>query len=114
MFRGKRGVLHNNSFKVVPSSELDKDFLFIWLQNPIFKSKIMGLALKAAQPDITHAIFKIQGISIPPLPEQKTIVKKLDALSGETKKLEAIFRRKIADLDELKKSVLKQAFAGEL
>jgi len=114
VFRGKRGVLHNNSFKIVPSSELDKDYFFIWLQNPIFKSKIMNLALRAAQPDITHAIFKIQEISIPSLEEQKAIVKKLDALAGETKKLEAIFRRKIADLDELKKSILKQAFAGEL
>ena len=94
VFRGKRGVLHNNSFKVVPSSELDKDFLFIWLQNPIFKSKIMGLALKAAQPDITHAIFKIQGISIPPLPEQKTIVKKLDALSGRRRNLRRFFAEK--------------------
>jgi hypothetical protein len=31
----------------------------------------MGLALKEAQPDITHAIFKIQEISIPSIKEQK-------------------------------------------
>lgn len=53
-------------------------------------------------------------VAFPPASDQKIIVKKLDALSGETKKLEAIFRRKIADLDELKKSVLKKAFSGEL
>lgn len=46
--------------------------------------------------------------------EQKAIVKKLDALAGETKKLEAIYKQKLADLDELKKSVLKKAFNGEL
>ncbi len=46
--------------------------------------------------------------------EQKSIVKKLDALSAETKKLEAIYKQKLADLEELKKSVLKKAFAGEL
>ena len=63
VFRGKRGVLHNNSFKVVPNKKLSNDFLFIWLQNPAFKNKIMGLAMKAAQPDITHAIFKIQEIN---------------------------------------------------
>jgi type I restriction enzyme S subunit len=114
VFRGKRGVLHNNSFKVVPNKELDKDFLFIWLQNPIFKSKIMELALKAAQPDITHAIFKVQEIAIPPLKTQQSIVKKLDTLQVETKKLEAIYQQKINDLEELKKSVLQKAFAGEL
>lgn len=53
-------------------------------------------------------------ISLPPLPEQRSIVAKLDALSAETKKLEAIYRQKLADLDELKKSILQKAFAGEL
>jgi len=53
-------------------------------------------------------------IPLPPLPEQLSIVAKLDALSAETKKLEAIYRKKLADLDELKKSVLKKAFDGEL
>ena len=113
VFRGKRGVLHNNSFKVVPNSELNKDFFFIWLQNPIFKSKIMELALRAAQPDITHAIFKVQEIAIPSLVEQKTIIQKLDVLSKNTKKLEDKYQKKIDDLEELKKSILQKAFAGE-
>jgi len=114
VFRGRRGVLHNNSFKIVPNSILSKDYLFIWLQNPIFKSKIFDLAYKAAQPDISHAIFKIQEIAIPPLTEQKTIVAKLDSLSIETKRLEAIYQQKLLDLEELKKSVLQKAFNGEL
>lgn len=46
--------------------------------------------------------------------EQKSIVAKLDALSTETKKLETIYKQKLADLEELKKSALKKAFAGEL
>jgi len=48
------------------------------------------------------------------LTEQKSIVAKLDALSTKTKKLEAIYQQKLADLKELKKSVLKRAFSGEL
>jgi type I restriction enzyme S subunit len=46
--------------------------------------------------------------------EQKKIVAKLDALSAETKKLEAIYQKKLEDLEELKKSVLQKAFNGEL
>ena len=46
--------------------------------------------------------------------EQYVVVVKLDALSAETQKLEAIYKQKLADLEELKKSVLKKAFAGEL
>lgn len=56
--------------------------------------------------------FKIYNLS--PLKEQQSIVKKLDALSAETKKLEAIYQQKINNLDELKKSILQKAFSGEL
>ncbi|WP_421812470.1 restriction endonuclease subunit S [Flagellimonas sp.] len=113
VFRGRKGVLHNNSFKVIPNSKLDKDYLFIWLQNPIFKSKILHLALRAAQPDITHKIFKIQEISFPSIEEQKSMVEQLDALRSETEKLEAVYKKKMDDLEELKKSILQKAFAGE-
>jgi len=46
--------------------------------------------------------------------DQQTIVQKLDTLSAETKKLEAIYQQKINDLEELKKSILQKAFNGEL
>lgn len=48
------------------------------------------------------------------LKEQQTIVRQLDALRAETQKLEAVYQQKIADLEELKKSILQKAFAGEL
>lgn len=75
-----------------------------------FKGKSVGAGTKF----LKIGMIQDLQITLPSLGEQKEIVKKLDALSGETKKLEAILRRKIADLDELKKSVLEQAFAGEL
>ena len=39
---------------------------------------------------------------------------KMDRLTSETKKLESIYQKKIADLEELKKSLLQKAFNGEL
>ncbi|HEY8688656.1 MAG TPA: restriction endonuclease subunit S [Chitinophagaceae bacterium] len=56
--------------------------------------------------------FKIYNLS--PLTEQQTIVQNLEALLTETQKLEAIYQQKINDIEELKKSVLQKAFAGEL
>lgn len=46
--------------------------------------------------------------------EQKIIIEKLDALRAETQKLEAVYQKKIEGLEELKKSILQKAFAGEL
>ncbi len=60
---------------------------------------------------------KIKKMKIPfpkPLSQQKEIVIKLDELSGQTRRLEEVYKQKIADLEELKKSVLDKAFKGEL
>jgi type I restriction enzyme S subunit len=46
--------------------------------------------------------------------EQRTIIRQLDALRAETQKLEAVYQKKLDDLEELKKSILQKAFAGEL
>ena len=61
-------------------------------------------------------IGMIQGMKIPmpSLAVQEAIVTKLDGLLAETQRLEALNQRKISLLDELKKSLLQQAFAGEL
>ena len=53
-------------------------------------------------------------ITYPSIIVQQTIVQRFNALSIETQKLEAIYRKKIADLEELKKSLLQKAFSGEL
>jgi type I restriction enzyme S subunit len=64
----------------------------------------------------TLTIDKLQNIElfIPTLKTQQIIVEKLDSLSEETKKIEAIYEQKVKDLDELKKSILNKAFNGEL
>jgi type I restriction enzyme, S subunit len=50
----------------------------------------------------------------PSIKEQRNVVNQLDSLKEETKKLETIYRQKINDLEELKKSILQKAFSGEL
>ena len=79
-----------------------------------FKLVIQAKGKGSAQKNINLATFENELFPLPSLSEQKSIVKKLDALSTETKKLEAIYKQKLADLEELKKSVLKKAFNGEL
>ena len=53
-------------------------------------------------------------VPIPPLNKVMSLLQKLDALSAETKRLEAIYEKKIEDLAELKKTILQKAFNGEL
>ena len=67
-----------------------------------------------AQPKLNQKSLNSIPVPSPPLPTQQAIVEKLDALSEETKALEAIYERKQSALAELKQSLLQKAFAGEL
>jgi hypothetical protein len=69
----------------------------------------------AAQPKLTQKALNSIPIPIPKAVEaQAEIVKSIEDLSAETTRLAAHYARKLAALEELKKSLLHQAFAGEL
>jgi type I restriction enzyme S subunit len=53
-------------------------------------------------------------LPIPPLEHQHIIVEMLLALEEETQRLARLYERKHAALEALKKSLLHQAFTGEL
>jgi type I restriction enzyme S subunit len=63
---------------------------------------------------ITRYMLDDVVISFPPIEKQNEVVRQLDALSIEIKKLETIYQQKINNLEELKKSLLQKAFSGEL
>ena len=53
-------------------------------------------------------------IAIPPIAEQRQIVKRLDFLAEKTKLLEHHYTRQIADCAEMRQAVLREAFEGRL
>lgn len=53
-------------------------------------------------------------IPVPSNEQQEKIVSIIDSLTEETQRLESLYQRKLAALDELKKSLLHQAFSGQL
>jgi type I restriction enzyme, S subunit len=96
-------------------TKLNQYFLkYLLLSNPI-RGKILSKATGATVLGIKSSLLKKIEISFPKsLDEQQAIVQTLDALSAETKRLESIYQQKLADLEELKKSILEKAFNGEL
>lgn len=53
-------------------------------------------------------------ISFPSIAEQKQIIPKMEELKVQTNQIEIHYKQKLKDLEELKKSILQKAFAGEL
>ncbi len=112
--RGKAGIIANNLFKItIENNALSKDFLCLCLSQKHIQIYLSTQG-SATMPALNFGQLKTVAINFPSLKEQNKIVEKLDVLSTETKKLEAIYQQKINDLEELKKSVLQKAFSGEL
>ena len=85
-------------------------YFFMSMQFAFFQDLSTGAAIPGiSRKDVLNLV-----LNLPPLPTQQAIVEKLDALSEETKALEAIYERKQSALAELKQSLLQKAFAGEL
>jgi type I restriction enzyme, S subunit len=94
---------------------LDADYLNYYLNSKMAIEYGRTLMISSVnQANINGAKLKTYPIPLPSLKAQQAIVQQLDALKTETKKLEAIYQKKIDDLEELKKSILQKAFAGEL
>lgn len=89
--------------------------------DPAFLAKLLGLknlrqtANQAAQPVISYTTIKNVELSFPvSIESQRDIASKLGKLEGGVADFVEICERKLAALDELKKSLLHQAFTGQI
>ncbi|MFA5736896.1 MAG: restriction endonuclease subunit S [Candidatus Paceibacterota bacterium] len=80
-----------------------------------FVEQINNLSKGSAYSALTIEKIEKHKIFIPTdIKEQKSIVKKLDHLSEQTKNLELIYQKKISAIEELKRSILSKAFSKGL
>jgi type I restriction enzyme S subunit len=97
----------------VCSDKLDPDFL----KYLILAEGREGL-LRYASGSVHQTIYfpeaKAFHICYPELKEQLRIVGQSDSLREETQRLESLYQQKLTALDGLKKSLLHQAFSGQL
>jgi type I restriction enzyme S subunit len=97
--------------------EFEPKFIYYAMTSRAFQDKVLleGKGAQATLPIINKSKWENLTISFPKSKsEQKKYVVKFDALSVESQKLQEIYLKKIADLNELKKSILQKAFNGEL
>ena len=100
---------------LVPNEKLvNQNFLYYYLTTNGVAKYVLEHVNTLMQPNLSINDLKNLHVPIPSFQLQQSIVSQLDALSAETQKLETVYRKKIADLEELKKSLLQKAFSGEL
>lgn len=88
--------------------------LFLIYQLQAGANKLVSASAGSAQKNLLLRDLRNFKILVPQLSIQSIIVKELDTLFEQSKKLEDISQQKISKLDELRKSILQKAFTGEL
>jgi type I restriction enzyme S subunit len=98
----------------VVANPMQADVHFIEYLLQSFKSRIQAMGKGSAQANINLGTFENERFPFPSVAAQRQFVAKLDRLREETQRLESLYQRKLAALDELKQSLLHQAFSGQL
>ena len=107
---GRRmGLVRANGKRLNP-----RFFVYQYISPP-FREFLNSRTVRGATVDrIALKEFPTFQIGLPCLDEQEQIASSFEALRTETQRLKSIYQRKLAALDELKKSLLHQAFSGAL
>ncbi len=100
---------------LTPNHGYEPRYFYYALTTDDFFNKIIHASSQATLPIINKSKWENLTVAFPTDKKQQVrIVRQLDTLSVETKKLEEKYQQKLSALDDLKKSILEKAFKGEL
>ena len=101
-------------FDALKRDIIDDGYLLHYLRSRCFLDVLYPTANGTRQANLSSVTIKLLPVPLRSLKEQKAIATKLDDLREEPQRLARIYERNLAALAELKKSLLHQAFTGEL
>jgi type I restriction enzyme S subunit len=111
----KRGIINQALLKLTPTAKISSTFLKFWMESEAFQGSLKEYSGGAAIQNVASVrILKEIRIPLPSMAEQGRVVQSIESISAETQRLASIYQQKLAALDELKKSLLHQAFTGQL
>lgn len=107
---GEKVIYHYHIWKMICSDEIDKLFLFYWLDSDMLKRQTMTNLHGTTMAHITKSIIENSIVVFPSMPIQKEIASNLYCISIRVKELEEISRKTAAECDALKQALLRQIF----
>lgn len=114
-YNGEKVILGKSACYFNLKEEYDKRYIMYQIKSPIFIKYAHKEATGATIKNVSLKSMRNYNIVIPKnLAIQSMIVTQLDLLSTQTDLLQQKYQQKLANLEELKKSILEKAFKGEL
>lgn len=108
-------IMSQNCNKIsLDGNLIENVFVLKYLQNSIAISQLKDKTTDTARPFLSLTNLKSIIIPLPPLEEQKEIVRRVEQLFAFADKIEARYTKAKTMLDKLPQSILAKAFRGEL
>jgi type I restriction enzyme, S subunit len=102
------------SFFIKPSPRCDAGYLVHLLRSDQCKQQLENIAGGAVMPNLSNTDLSNFALELPTVDDQKQIVVEIEKAKESVERLKSIYRQKLTALDDLKKSLLHQAFSGQL
>lgn len=112
IWKGKNAWLNQHIFKVVPKNIIHKLYLYYYLDK--VTKELYSKAHGSGMVHVTKNKFEETQIYLPPLPEQRAIVSKIEQLFSELDNGISNLKLVQEQLKMYRQAVLKKAFEGEL
>ena len=96
------------------AAELETAFLFAYLSTRRIMNYVKSRVNTLMQPNLSISDLRQLPVPLPAMAEKRELVAMLNRFDEDSQKLEAVYLRTLTALDELKKSLLHQAFSGQL
>ena len=114
VWAGGKVIYHYHIWKVIPDTSLiDRDFLrwfFEWDVDQIKLAQGTGTTMM----HVGKGSMDSRVLHLPSLATQKAIVANIERAESDRDRLSDLYRRKAAALEELKQTLLNEAFSGKL
>jgi type I restriction enzyme S subunit len=116
ILRGLKGAYNVALMKASPdTSVISNDYLYYFLRNPdILSYVIFHSSRTAGQTGVNKERLEPYPIRFPNKMSQSKIVERLSTLENELDNLASLQEKRTKELDALKKSILNEAFSGNL
>lgn len=107
--------LTENACKLVLGPNFYNRFVFFATKTSSFKKQVEALTMQAAQPKLALTRLATIRVRVPSsIKEQETIVERLDGIADTIALLQDNYQKTLTLCDDLKQSLLRKAFIGEL
>lgn len=108
-------LLNQRVAAIIPNFQLiDSDYLYYYFSSEIVYKYVLSNVNTLMQPNLSIKDLKRMKVPVTNLERQVEISGQIEELSESTSLLINEYHQKIANLEDLKKSILQKAFSGEL